>query len=354
MLNIICNLTHGSAVVTGNNAAVELSPGDMLLYDYVSAYFVLRTDLNGDLLLDRPFAGATQNNATLTLVQLSLTPAALADKLSETHQAYIGLYQQLGRYITDSGSIDFNIGGETYTHKTLTQHQADQDQLLTHSSQQIGDKLSEVESRVAAKEQLFEQWLDTRHVGFCLVDNLLDLRDDYIALQPRFSSLAEAEAFTFDSADDYAPEGCFIDLANKIPPRANWWSEPYTTQFTGRASAYACIAVGNQPHPTPKPVNRIAVLNNHIGAHHRWLLTPRPTPNYAEPRVFMGHSRNANLEIKGQSYSVSHYDDLLSLAEHEAHTLSIGFSHARIINLGPHPIYIKGFWIVYHGHQKET
>lgn len=68
----------------------------------------------------------------------------------------------------------------------------------------------------------------------------------------------------------------------------------------------------------------------------------------------MGKSRNANLEIKGQSYGVTHYDDLLSLAENETHNLNIGLSHVRIINLGPHPIQVKGFWIIYHGHQQEA
>ena len=146
MIKITCNLTNGSNVVSGHDFSLDTAPGDMLLHDYMSAYFARRVDTNGDLILDRPFNGPSQVGACIALVQLGLTPAALADKLSQTHDAYIGLYQQLGRYITDSGSIDFNIGGETYTHKTLTQHQADQDQLLTHSSQQVAAKLGELDT----------------------------------------------------------------------------------------------------------------------------------------------------------------------------------------------------------------
>ena len=149
MLNITCNLTHGSAIVTGHNFLGEATQGDMLLFEHTNAYFADHVASNGDLILDRPFTGLTQAGTVLTLVQLGLTPAALADKLSQTHEAYISLYQQLGRYITDSGSIDFNIGGETYTHKTLAQHQADQDQLLTSSQQQLNNKISEVDSFVA-------------------------------------------------------------------------------------------------------------------------------------------------------------------------------------------------------------
>ena len=117
---------------------------------------------------------------------------------------------------------------------------------------------------------------------------------------------------------------------------------------------YANISVGTNPHPNPKPVSRIALLHNQIGAHHRWITTGRPTPNYREPRLFMGLDRHHNLEIKGQSYGVTHYDDLMALAENESHNISIGFSHVRIINLGPYPIQVKGFWIIHHGHIKEA
>ena len=121
MINITCNISNGSPVVSGHNFLTNTAPGDMLLHEHSTAYFIESIATNGDAVLDRPFMGISQQGALLNLVQLSVTPAALADKLSETHQAYIGLYQQLGRYITDGGSIDFNIGGETYTHKTLPQ-----------------------------------------------------------------------------------------------------------------------------------------------------------------------------------------------------------------------------------------
>ena len=209
-----------------------------------------------------------------------------------------------------------------------------------------------LESRQALSEQKHQTWLDTRHVGFALTDTLIDHSDSPITLQPRFSTLAEAEAFEFNSSDDYSPAGSYTDLQSAVPATTNWYSEPFCTQFTETASVYASIGVGNSPHPTPKPVSRIALLHNQIGSHHQ-LMTCGATPEYNKPRVFMGKDRNKNLEIKGQHYG-SNYDDRMMFAENESHNMSIGFSYVRVINLGPYPIHVKGFWILYHGHQKEA
>ena len=209
------------------------------------------------------------------------------------------------------------------------------------------------ESEMEKHGNKHQAWLDTRHVGFSLTDALMDHSDSAITLQPRFSTIEEAEAFSFNSSDDYAPSGCYTDLQSKVPTTVNWFSEPYCTQFTEKASVYASIAVGNSPHPSPKPVSRIALLHNQIGAHHQ-LMTCGATPEYDKPRSFMGKDRNKNLEIKGQSYGVNNYDDRMMFAENESYNMSVGFSYVRVINLGPYPIHVKGFWILYHGHNKEA
>jgi hypothetical protein len=114
---------------------------------------------------------------------------------------------------------------------------------------------------------------------------------------------------------------------------------------------YACIAVGDNPHPSPKPETRIALLNNRPGAYHNWVTTGNPTPNYKEPRLMGGQPINANRLIKGQSYAITNYDDLMALHQNEKYYFELSDS-IRIINLGPNVIHIKGFWIVYHGEVK--
>ena len=236
----------------------------------------------------------------------------------------------------------------------LEQDIADLVQASNNLTTVVDGKIQNIDQRVDDSQVLVQQWLDTRHVGFSLVDTLMDHSNGYITLAPRFGSIEEATSFEFNSADDYVPTGCYTDIANTVPATPNWFSEPVSTQFTGRLSVYANISIGSAPHPSPKPVTRIALLHNSIGAHHGWITTGSPTPNYRDPRLFMGKGRHENLEIKGQSYGVSNYDDLVSLAENETHNVSIGFSHVRLINLGPYPIHIKGFWMIYHGHQKES
>ncbi|WDE02074.1 hypothetical protein [Thalassomonas actiniarum] len=242
----------------------------------------------------------------------------------------------------------------------LEQDIADLVQASNNLTGVVDNKIQLIDQKVAQAQTQFQQWLDTRHVGFSLTDTLLDHSDSYISIPPRFSTLEEAEAFSFNAAEDYAPqngegtESYYADIYSKTPGATNWYSEPGPTQFTGRKSVYANISVGTAPHPSPKPVNRIAVLMNSIGSHHRWITTGDPTPNYAQPRTFMNQSINANREIKGQSYGVTNYDDLMAFHENEAAGFPVGFSTVRVINLGPYPIQIKGFWLIHHGYQKEA
>lgn len=225
----------------------------------------------------------------------------------------------------------------------------------------VDNKVSEIDSRVNSAEAQFQQWLNTRHVGFALTDTFIDHSDSYISIPPRFSTLEEAEAFSFSAAEDYSPVDSndetikhYADIISKVPASAHTWSSPQASQFTGRHSVYASIGVGTNPHPNPLPVNRISMLMNRVGAYHAWIATGVPTPNYAEPRAFFNYTPNLNREIRGQSYGVTNYNDLMSFHENEPHHFSAGFSSIRIINLGPHPIQIKGFWLIHHGHQKES
>jgi len=235
-------------------------------------------------------------------------------------------------------------------------------ELVTASNnltQVVDNKIQNINSEVVHAKNKFDNWLNTRHVGFSLVDSLLDHSNDYITIPPRFKTIEEAEAFRFNTADDYAPTDetkeikYYADVYLKMPGSLNWFSEPSPTQFTGKKSAYGNIAIGTLPHPNPKSVNRMALLMNRIGAHHQWMTTPDPIPNYSQPRVLFNNGINANREVKGQSWGITNYDDLMAFHENEAAGSSPGFSTVRVINLGPYPMHLKGFWIVNHGYQKE-
>ncbi len=208
--------------------------------------------------------------------------------------------------------------------------------------------LPNAEMRVSALEQQVADRLASINTGFGLTDTLMDHRDAPVTLQPRFASLQNAIDFSFSAAEDYAPEGSYLDLALTMPGQQNWWSEPKSGQFTRKVSVYANIAVGGAPHPNPKPVTRIAMLHNVIGAHQQLMTNPSYTPDYSKPRLFLGKAEMESFEIKGQSWGITNYDDLVALVENELSNFSMGTSMIRIINLGNVPIHVKGFWIIHH------
>lgn len=227
--------------------------------------------------------------------------------------------------------------------------------------QHVETAISQIETQQAAANAKFDEWLNTRHVGFGLVDTLMDHSQPYITLPPRFATLEEAEAFQFSSAFDYAPTtqidadnsvSHYVDLNAKLPGGTNYYSEPYPTQFTKKVSVYASISVGDNPHPAVKPVARLAVLMNRHGAVSSWINSS--DSDFSKPRTLLYDESKANMEIKGHSWGVTNYDDLIALAENEPNSMGHGFSAIRIINLGPEPIYIKGLWIIHHGHNKEA
>ena len=128
MRNIQCTLSNGDAIVTGHNFASNTQVGDLLFYDYTTLYFAERIEPNGDLVLDRGFEVPSQEDGQLTLIRLSLTPAHLANQLGQTHRSYLSLFENFSRYITDLGTVEFEVLGRDYSHKTLGQIQTDVDQ----------------------------------------------------------------------------------------------------------------------------------------------------------------------------------------------------------------------------------
>ncbi|KZN57599.1 hypothetical protein N473_06870 [Pseudoalteromonas luteoviolacea CPMOR-1] len=225
----------------------------------------------------------------------------------------------------------------------------------------VSTKLNEVDvtvqQQLSAAQSKYDAWLATKHVGFSMVDTLKDQTTTPITLPARFGTLAEAAAFQFSTASDYAPHAVdadgnvthsyYTELYATLPGKAVYYSEPAPSQFTGRISVYMNVAVGDNAHPSNKPTGRIAVLINSLGAESQWTTVPH---DFTTPRTLV--NQISNMEIKGHSWSITNYDDLVAIAENVESPLSAGFSTVRIINLGPEPIHIKGLWIVHHGHNK--
>ena len=193
--------------------------------------------------------------------------------------------------------------------------------------------------------ELFEVTFDSifAHVAGMMTDVLMDLTDAPITLAPRFTDVAQAAAFDFMTAEDYAPAGSFVDLATTLPGRSIGNSEPAPRNAQNKCSVYLCAGVGNNPQSNPKSQTRVAILFNQIGAYHGWITTYNPTPNFNEPRTLFAHTRN--MELRGISYGVSHYDDWFEIAHNENNPTGIGLSHVRIINLGTEPLHVKSLII---------
>ncbi|KZX00995.1 hypothetical protein JL49_08025 [Pseudoalteromonas luteoviolacea] len=217
----------------------------------------------------------------------------------------------------------------------------------------VNSEISGIQQQLSTANTQYEQWLSTRHVGFSLVDTLMDQSNTPITLPPRFATLEEAETFQFSAAEDYSPETNelthYTDFYNNMPGRMTWFAKPSPTQFTGHVSVYANIAVGNTSQLAD---SRIAVLMNRLGATSTWIEGQQT--EYNKPRALLFNSENLNLKITGSAWGITNYDECIALAENAENTLSAGLSTIRIINLGHEPIHIKGLWIVHHGHNKEA
>ena len=216
--------------------------------------------------------------------------------------------------------------------------------------------------RVLAKEVEIDNKVNNALSGLVrsgsgFVDTYMDLRDPFVTLQPRYTNEPAAEAFRFNTAEDYAPVGSFLDLACRTPGGTTEWangSQPAPTQFNRKISIYACIAVGDKPHPEyyglPESIARVSLLFNKFGPPHQWITTGAATPNYSEPRIV--HETLHNFKFAGQSSGVTSYDDIVNLGELLPDPFDFGHSHLRLINLGTLPIHVKGLWVVKHMNEK--
>lgn len=233
------------------------------------------------------------------------------------------------------------------------------------------EMLPNAETRVAALEKLVKDRMAAINSGFGLVDTLLDASATPIKLEPRFASYQSAVDFTYSAAEDYAPGGCFIDLRRKIPgiigrnylastrPYAND-SYQSPAQLTGKVSLYANIAVSPRHSGQEDPDNlgkyggqsRVSLLWNAIEAYHQWVTTANSVPNYTQPRYFLDNAKFKSLNLHGQNWGVTNYNDLFALAENVPMPRLYGNSTIRLINLGNQPIWVKGMWMVYHGEVK--
>jgi hypothetical protein len=178
-----------------------------------------------------------------------------------------------------------------------------------------------------------------------LTDYLMKLTDAPITLAPRFTDAAKAATFNFTSAEDYAPAGSFVDLATTLPGASNWGSAPSLPVGLNKMSVLMSADVGDDTWTgIGKKSARVAILFNYHTAHHLWMTTGSPTPDYAQPRLLQPEM--GNLLLAGQRYSgIGTYDDFFCLCHNVNSLTSVGTSHIRIINLGTEPLHLKSFII---------
>ena len=175
-----------------------------------------------------------------------------------------------------------------------------------------------------------------------------------ITLNPRWND-TNADNFTFDSSDDYAPTAAaggsaYVDLVLPMfPHHTSWYNYTHDSNLgrrdnngtaisdIARVSLWAQLGVGDSPHPgVGYSYTRLAMLKNAAGAYHSFIRTGSPTPNYTEPRTLdNGNSINsfANFKVSGQYYAGGAYGGWYCLANHVG-GLFESSDTLRIINLG--------------------
>jgi hypothetical protein len=220
------------------------------------------------------------------------------------------------------------------------------------------------------------RWYDgSELVGFAMQDNVRLLAEPgygYVTLKARYQTDV-GRSWRFTANGDYAPSNynntgnAYSDFTMTCPGDTRWFSrvatsetdnmpngaqgDKYEETFQGgvdRVSMYMDIHVGYAPHPYSNPPRaRLAILMNQIGAYHRWTYGG-PTFYPDRPRVWNNEQQFQNFQIRGQSWGITNYDDLLQIAMGSNHSLGIGNDRIRIINLGPTDIHVNGIWIYAH------
>lgn len=213
-------------------------------------------------------------------------------------------------------------------------------------------------------------------LGFAMEDNVRLLSEPgygYTTLRPRYST-NPGRSWRFTDNADYSPGtydgsgSAYADFTLTCPGETSWFSRVATSEIDGmpngaqgdkyeqtfsgnanRISMYMDIHVGYNPHPYSDPPRaRIAILMNWIGAYH-WFTYGGPTFYAGDPRVFNNEGQFENYEIRGQSWGITNYDDILEMCKGNSDNLGIGTDRIRIINLGPNDIHVNGIWIYHHG-----
>lgn len=219
-------------------------------------------------------------------------------------------------------------------------------------------------------------YTDKKQVGFAMQDNLRLLTEPsygYTTLNPVYET-DPGRSWRFSTSADFAPSPAsgsgqaYVNISLTCPGEQRWFSRVATSEtdnmpngaqgdkfeetFSGNVnmlSLFMDIHVGFAPHPySDPPRSRIAILMNQIGAYHQ-LAYGGPSFNPDRPRVFNNESQFENYQIRGQSWGITNYDDLLELCKSNTDATGIGCSYIRIINLGPNVIHVNGAWIFHHG-----
>ena len=122
-----------------------------------------------------------------------------------------------------------------------------------------------------------------------------------IAINPRWND-STAHTKLFDSAGDYAPGAAaggnaYIDISLPMfPHHSNWYNYTHDSHYgrrngssgtaisdIGRASLWAQLGVGDNPHPGfDYSYTHVAMLTNQAGSYHQYQTNNSPTANYAD------------------------------------------------------------------------
>jgi len=194
-----------------------------------------------------------------------------------------------------------------------------------------------------------------------------------ITIKPRYND-STANNFTFSAAGDYEPTAAtggdaWYDFPfSCYPGHSQWYSEVYDNlagRRSGSGSSFADLqrnslwinlSVGDDPHPSPSDYSstRLAILEDNPGNYHQFQTTSNPTPNYSEPRCFMGNvAAFQNFRVSGQEYSDGAYHSWRCLAHWQVYAPG-SVTRIRIINLGGladsrSTIRIRGLVLLQHG-----
>lgn len=175
-----------------------------------------------------------------------------------------------------------------------------------------------------------------------------------ITIDPRYND-STADSFSFTSSGDYAPAAASgngnayydIDLP-MFTHSTNWYNYTHDNNSGRRSSSsataisdlnrvsiWAQLGVGDSPHPGyDYSYTHMAILKNHPGAHHQYVTTGSPTPNYSEPRTLRDGDLNfANFRVSGQYYGSGAYGGWYCLANYQSNICNTATT-IRIINLG--------------------